>query len=131
MITWFKSWFYIKILFFGALKLSKIADPDKYSNSGYGIGFNSQLPFLTSIFDFGKNVIVYGVDNSSSTYPDNKKNILVLDESQTHGLDCTTATTESKCSVNFTASKTKFWLKLCYNGGNSFLYVNGVKRLQY
>ena len=60
-----------------------------------------------------------------------KKHILALDERQTHWLNDTTATTESKCSVNFTASKNKFWLKLCYNEGNSFSYVNGVKTFQY
>ena len=82
--------------------MTKIADPDRYSNSGYGIGFSSQLPFLTSNFDFGKTVIIYGADNSSSTHLDNKKkHILVLDERQTHWLNDTTAKTESKCSVNF------------------------------
>ena len=64
----------LKYCLFGALKLTKIADPDKYSNSGYGIGFSSQLPFLTSNFDFGKTVIIYGAENSSSTHLDNKKN---------------------------------------------------------
>ena len=57
--------------------------------------------------------------------------MLVLDERQTHWLNDITATTESKLSVNFTASKNKFWLKLYYNEGNSFLYVNGVKAFQY
>ena len=40
-------------------------------------------------------------------------------------------TKESKYSINFTASKKKFCFKLCYNGGNSFSYVNGVKRYQF
>ena len=63
----------LKNCLFGALKLTKIPDPDKYSNFGYGIGFSSQLPFLTSNFDFGKTVIIYGADNSLSTHLDNKK----------------------------------------------------------
>ena len=28
-------------------------------------------------------------------------------------------------SINFTVTKTKFWLSLHYNGANSYLFVNG------
>ena len=68
-----KADFALKYCLFGAIKLTKIAGPDKYSNSGCDVGFHSRLIFLTSIFDFGKNVIIYGVDNSSSARTDNKK----------------------------------------------------------
>ena len=36
--------------------------------SGYGIGSGSR-----SLFDWGRIVIVFGVDNSSSVHVDNKK----------------------------------------------------------
>ena len=41
------------------------AGTDKHSYSGHGTGFDSRSHFLNSNFDFGKNIIVFGVDNSS------------------------------------------------------------------
>ena len=42
---------------------------------------------------FGKNVIIFGVENSSSMHTDNrKKDILVLDEGSSQGLDYTIIT---------------------------------------
>ena len=56
--------------------------------------------------DFGKNVIVFGIANISSTHIDNrKKGFLVLGEGPIQGLDDTTITAESKSFTNFTASK--------------------------
>ena len=61
-------------MFFGAVKLIKNDNPDKYSNSGYGIRFDSRWIF--SILNFSdKNVIIFGVENSSSVHNDNKKKI--------------------------------------------------------
>ena len=98
----------LKDCLFGAVNLTKNADPDRYSYSGYGIGFNSPSHFLFSKFDFGKNVITFGVENNSSTHTDNKeKYILVFGEGPTQGLDNTTITAEAKYSINFTASKKK------------------------
>ena len=54
MVTRFKYWFWSETLF-GAVKLTKNADPDKYSYSGYGIGFNSCSLFsinATKIYQF-------------------------------------------------------------------------------
>ena len=45
----------------------------KYSYSEYGIGFHSRSLFSISNFDCDKNVIIFGVDMSSSAYVDNKK----------------------------------------------------------
>ena len=47
----------------------------------------------------------FGADMSSSVHIDNKnKDILILGEGPTQGLDDSTLTTEAKCSINFTAS---------------------------
>ena len=56
--------------FVWTVKLTKNADPDKYSYSGYGIGFNTCLFFSAPNFDLSKNVIIIGVDNSSSVHID-------------------------------------------------------------
>ena len=51
----------------------------------------------------GKNVIIFGVDMSSSVHIDNKnKDILVLGEAPTQGLDNTTLAAEVKYPINFT-----------------------------
>ena len=50
----------------------------------------------------GKNVIIFGVNMSSSVHIDNKeKDVLILDKSPIQGLDDTTLTAETKHSVNF------------------------------
>ena len=56
----------------------------------------------------GRNVVIFGVDNTSSKHADNrKKDILVLDEGLTNGLDDTVTTAESNCSINITEFENK------------------------
>ena len=67
----------------GAVKLVKNADIDKYKYSEYGIGFDRRRMFSVGN-GFGKNVIIFGADISSSVHLDNKrKDILVLVEGPT------------------------------------------------
>ena len=56
----------------GSVKLTKNVDIDKYGYSGYGIGFDRETSFLFCK-EIGKNVIVFGVDVSSSSKIDNSK----------------------------------------------------------
>ena len=61
--------------------LTKNADPDKYKYIKYGIGFDSCSQSPWSDGGDGKNVLIFGVDNSSSVHIDvRNKNILVLGE---------------------------------------------------
>ena len=57
---------------------------------------------------------------------DKKKDILVLGRAPTQGLE-NTLTTEKMYSINFRVTKKKFCLTLHYNGGNSYLFVNGAE----
>ena len=57
---------------FGSVKLTKNADVDKYRYSGYGIGFDREISFSFGN-ETGQNVIIFGVDMSSSSKIDNKK----------------------------------------------------------
>ena len=57
---------------FGAVKLVKNADIDKYKYSGYGIGFDMKRTFSFPTGGFGKNVVIFGADMSSSVHIDNK-----------------------------------------------------------
>ena len=58
---------------FGAVRLTKNPDIDKYQYSGYGTGFDIKSSFSFPGGEFGQNVIVFGVDKSSSVHVDNKK----------------------------------------------------------
>ena len=67
----------------------------------------------------GRNVIIFGADMymSSSVHINNKnKDILLLDEGPTQGLDDTTLTAKAKYPVNFTQPRKRFVLK-------SYLYL--------
>ena len=86
---------------FGSVKLTKNADIDKYGYSGYGIGFDRNTSFSVRN-EIGKNVIIFGVDMSSSAKIDNrKKYILILGVGPTQGLEHTLST-EKMYSINFT-----------------------------
>ena len=62
---------------------------------------------------------------SSSVHANNKtKNILILGEDITQGLDDTTLTAEKNYSINFTENNKNFCLSLHYNGASSYLFVN-------
>ena len=101
--------FTLKDCLFGAVKSTKNADPDKYSYSGHGIGFDSRLLFSVTNFDWSKNVVIFGVDNSSSVHIDNKKkDVLVLLKGPTQGLDETTITAEAEYSIIFQDCKENF-----------------------
>ena len=80
----------------------------------------------------GKNAIIFGDDVSSSVHVYNKnKDILILGERPTQGLDGTTLTAEAKYPINFTQPNKRFALSLDYHGINSFLFVNATKVLQF
>ena len=75
---------------FGAVSLNKNGDIDKYKYSGYGIGFDRHGSFSFPGTGLGRNVIIFGVDMSSSTKIDNrKKDILILGKGPTQGLEHT------------------------------------------
>ena len=70
--------------------------------------------------DFARNVIIFGVDNHSSSHLGNlKNNVLVLGEGPTYGINGSFDSPEKR--------KAKFCLSLHYNANNSYLFVNGKK----
>ena len=112
----------IKNCLFGAVTLTKNADIEKYKYSGYGTGFDRRSSFLFPSGGFGQNVLIAGVDMSTSTHIGNKKkDILVLGKGPTQGLKSTL--TAGKMYGNF--------LSLHYNGGNSYLFVNGTEIIKF
>ena len=69
----------LKNCLFGVVTLKKNADIYKYGYSGYGLGFDRRSSFSLPGGGFGRNILIFGADMSSSAHADNKKkDILVL-----------------------------------------------------
>ena len=54
------------------VSLIKNADIDKYKCSSYGIGFDRKSSFSFPSGGFGQNLLIFGVDMSSSAHIDKK-----------------------------------------------------------
>ena len=98
-----------------------------YGYFGYGIGYDRRSSFSFPGGRSGQNLLIFGVDMSSSSHIDNmKKCILVLGKGPTQELEHT-LTAEKMYSVNVTEKNKKFCLSLHYNGTNSYVSVNGTE----
>ena len=79
-----------------------------------------------------KNAITFGADMSSSVDIDNEnKDILILGEGPTKGLDYAALTAEAIYPVNLIQPNKRFVSSLQYNGSNSFLFINATKTYQF
>ena len=91
---------------FGAVKLTENDENNKCKYSGQGT-------FLFPCGGFGQNVIIFGVDMSSSVHVHNKKkDILILVEGPTQGVDDTTLTSEKKAFNKIYCTQKKNLFKL-------------------
>ena len=87
---------------FGSVKLAENADLGKCIYTGYGIGFDSRSGFFFTDGSYGKKNHFLGADMSSSMHVHNKrKNILIICEGLTQGLDDTILTVEAKYPIQF------------------------------
>ena len=95
---------------FGGVKLTKSIDPDKYSYSSFGIGFDTRGQYSLPDGSTVKNVIIFGVNMSSFVHIDNNgKDILILGKGPRQGLNHTLAV-ETQYSITFTKPRIKFCL---------------------
>ena len=87
-----------------------------------------------------KNVIIFGVNNSSSSHDDNlKNNFLVLGEGDTFGINGILVLVlvsilvhqKKTFSVNFSIANTNFCLSLHYNADNSYFFVTGKEIFKF
>ena len=82
--------------------------------------------------EWGKNVVIFCLDNSLSVHADNrKKDLLILGEGTTDGLDDTTITAEPEYSVNTSNNRNKVFSVSAINGSQQFLYLYVVKIHQF
>ena len=98
----------------------KTADIDKCKYSRYQVGFDRHASFSFRATGLGRNVIIFGINISSSMKIDNgKKYILILGKGSTQGLEHTLA------AEKILQSTVKSCLSLHYNETNNYLFVNG------
>ena len=72
---------------FGATNIVKNGDKEKYVYNGYRIAFDGKCEWSFAN-GYARNVIIFGVDNSSSSHADNlKNNFLILGEGDTFGIN--------------------------------------------
>ena len=82
--------------------------------------------------DFARNVVIFGIDSSSSCHTDNyKNNFLILREGPTCGSYGGFGSLEKWFSISFSKARTKFCLGFHYNGDSSYLFVNGQESFEF
>ena len=118
---------------FGGVKRTKNAtDTSKHKYEGYGICFDEGGTFSKGGINNGKNVLIFGVHESSLAHKNNKaNNIYVMGDLFVEGINDTTLYAEKRYSQNLTAVNIKFVLSLHYNGDDSYLFINGKRELKF
>ena len=120
--------FTIQNALFGAMEITKSADTSKYKYKGYGICFDEGGSFSIRNINNGRNVLIFGVDESSVVQSNNKaNNIYVMGDGIVQGINSIVKI----YSQNFTQPNKKFILSLHYNGDDSYLFVNGKQELKF
>ena len=88
--------FTLRNCLFGAARIVKSSNNEKCVYSGYGIAFDGKGTWSIGN-DYARNVVTFGVDNSSSSHADNRKNkFLLLGEGDTFGINGSFGAPEKK-----------------------------------
>ena len=116
---------------FGAIKITKNTDSSENNYKGYVLCFDEGETFSKGNINNGRNVIIFGVHESSLVHANNKaSNIYVMGDLSVQGINDTMLHAEkiySQILLNFK----KFILSLHYNGNDSYLFVNGAQELKF
>ena len=117
---------------FGAMEITKNANTSKYKYKGYGICFDKDGSFSEGSINNGRNVLIFGVHESSLLRSNNKaNNIYVMGKGFVQGINDTKLYAEKVYSQNFTQLNKEFVLSLHYNDDNSYLVINGKQELKF
>ena len=125
--------FTVQNALFGSMQITKDADTSKYEYKGYGICFGEGGTFSKGNITNGRNVLIFGVHESSLTHANNKaNNIFDMGDGFVQGINDTTFYAEKLYSQNFTQPNKKFVLSLHYSNNNdSYLFINGKQELKF
>ena len=115
-----------------SIQITKNADTSRYKYEGYGICFDEGDTFNIGNITNGKNVLIFGVHESSLTHANKKaNNIFVMGDGFVQAINDTTLYGEKIYSQNFTQPNKKFVLSLHYNNNDSCLFINGKQELKF
>ena len=104
------------------MDITKSANTSKYKYKGYGICFDKGGSFSEGSISNGRNVLIFGVHESSLLHSNNKaNNIYVMRKNFVQEINDTTLYANKVYSQNFSQPNKKFVLSLHYNGDNSYL----------
>ena len=99
--------------------------------SGYRIVFDTTDSWSFDN-DAARNVIIFGVNISSSSHADShENNFVVLGEGPNFRVNGRFGSPEKKFSINFSEANTKFCWSVHYNGDNSYVFVNGKEIFRF
>ena len=100
--------FTLKKCLFGTVKLVRNVMKSKFTYNDQGIAFDGEGSWSFDN-DYARNIVIFGVDNSSSSHTDNwKNNFLALREGPTQGINDSTGAAGKKISINFSKVNTNF-----------------------
>ena len=95
--------FIVQNALIGAVQITKNAGTSKYKYKGYGICFDEGGLFSIGNINNGKNLLIFGVNESSLVHANNKdNNIFVMGHAFVQGINNTTLYAEKMYSQNFT-----------------------------
>ena len=92
---------------FGAMEITKYANTSKYKYKGYGICFDKGGSFSEGSINNGRNVLIFGVHESSLLHSNNKANNIYDSRNQRHDIVCRKSihskfySTEQKVCIKF------------------------------
>ena len=114
------------------MQITKNFDTSKYAYEGYGICFDEGGIFSEGSINNRRNVLIFGVHESSLIHSNNKaNNIYVMGKDFVQGIIDTTLYADKIYSQNYTQPSKKFVLSLHYNGDDSYLFVNGKQESKF
>ena len=124
--------FTVQNALFGLMQITKNTDTSKYKYKGYGICFDEGGTFGIGNINNGRNVLIFGVHESSLVHANNKaNNIFIMGDGFVQGINDMTLYAEKIYSQNFTQPNKKFVLSLHDNDNDSYLLINGKQELKF
>ena len=118
--------FTVQNALFESMQITKNADTSKYKYKGYGICFDEGGTFGIGNISNGRNLLIFGVHESSLVHANNKaNNIFIMGDGFVQGINDMTLYAEKIYSQNFTQPNKKFALSLHCNDNDSYLFING------
>ena len=82
--------------------------------------------------DYVRNVIIFGINNTSLSHADNQKNnFLILGEGPSFEINGKFGSPEKKFRINITKANSKLCLDLHYSADYSYLFVSGKEIFEF